>query len=60
MEKEGIWQANEDCALALIMLATRGLLLNLGDHFTKTAVNKYYKSKIPKPVKVQTSYHMKT
>jgi hypothetical protein len=51
MEKEGIWQVDEDCTVTLITIVTRGLLLSLGDHFTKTAVNKYCKSKIPKPVK---------
>jgi hypothetical protein len=51
---------DEDCTGMLIILATRALLLSLGDQFTKTPVNKYFKSKIPKLVYYQTSNYMET
>jgi hypothetical protein len=60
VQKEGIWQVDEDCTGMLIILATRALLLSFGDQFIKTAVNKYCKSKIPKSVNFQTSYYMET
>jgi hypothetical protein len=43
MQKEGIWQVDEDCRVTLIILATRALILSLGNNFTKTAVIKYCK-----------------
>ena len=60
MEKEGIWQVDEDCTVTLIVLSLGDALLSLGDNFTKTVVNKYCQSKIPKPVNFQTPCCTKT